>query len=227
MESYERPHKSLERKRGIFFKIGMVVSLMITFFAFEYRTAVPRQEIENFDLWENIPEEDMPVTFRKERAPLQLVPPLPKKFLASSEKVIIIPDDQPPADLPIDSFVLADIIPIDVRKEPEPIDEGPFRVPEISAAFPGGEKALEKYLKSSIRYPESARKRNLDGVVYVTFVIDESGNAIDIDCKGIADKVFHEEAKRVIENMPLWKPGQMGTRKVKVYMTIPVSFKLI
>jgi len=227
MENYERPFKNLERKRGIFFKVGMVFSLLITFFAFEYRTAVPREEIENFDLWENIPEEDMPVTFRKERAPQLQVPPPPKTLMVSSERVIIIPDEQIPAELPIDSFKVVDIIPIEVRKEPEPDDEGPVRVPEINPEFPGGEKALLIYLKSNIRYPEAARKQSLDGIVYVTFVVDELGNAIDIECKGVSDKVFHQEAKRVIENMPRWKPGQMGTRKVKVYMTIPVSFKLI
>lgn len=227
MESYERPHKNLERKRGIFFKLGMVISLLITFFAFEYRTASPRVEIDVYDEWENVPEEDMPVTFRKEQTEQLQPPPTPKPLLASTERVVIIPDDQIPVLVPTDSFKLSDIILIDDRKEPEPVDERPFNIAEINPEFPGGDEALTAYLKGNIRYPEAARKSGLDGIVYVTFVVDEQGRAIDIECKGISDKVFHQEARRVIENMPRWKPGQMGTRKVKVYMTIPVSFKLI
>lgn len=227
MESYERPHQNLERKRGVFFKVGMVISLLITFFAFEYRTASPRVEIDIHDGWENVPEEEMPVTFRKEQTSQLQPPPPPKAHFASSDKVVIIPDIQFPAVLPIDPVQFVDIIPIEPTKEPEPDFDIPVRVPEIEPLFPGGEKALSAYLKSNIRFPEEARRKGLDGTVYVTFVIDELGNAIDIECKGISDVIFHQEAKRVIENMPLWKPGQMGTRKVKVYMTIPVSFKLI
>lgn len=228
MENHDRPHKSLERNKGIFFRLGLVISLMITFFAFEWKTAVPREEIESRDLWENIEEEDMPLTYRKDvvlSKPEAL--PSSKPAVAVSERVILIPDNRTPDPVPDDPGTVIDIIPIDIPNETDSTDDIPVFSAEISPEFPGGLNALRKYLESSIRYPEAARKQGLSGTVYITFVIDEMGKATRLECKGGADKVFYDEAMRVITNMPKWKPGQMGTKKVKVIMSLPVAFRLM
>ena len=41
---------------------------------------------------------------------------------------------------------------------------------EKSAEFPGGMEALENYLKSKIKYPAKARRKMIEGKVFVQFV---------------------------------------------------------
>ncbi len=229
MKTNERPHKSLERNKGTFFRLGLVVSLLITFFAFEWKTPVPREEILTTDPWENIAEESMPVTYRKQITPERPSKPIDyKRQAVVSDAVVVIPDDVLPTTVaPIDSLPIDDIIPIDFRKEIDTTEVTYVFRAEIDPEFPGGLDKLQKYFQNNTRYPETARRKGLAGTVYVTFIIDEYGKPINLECKGGADKVFYDEAMRVVREMPLWKPGQMGTKKVKVLMTMPVAFRLL
>jgi protein TonB len=38
---------------------------------------------------------------------------------------------------------------------------------EVSARYPGGENSLMKYLSTNIKYPNKARKKGIEGVVYI------------------------------------------------------------
>jgi protein TonB len=67
---------------------------------------------------------------------------------------------------------------------------------------------------------------NVEGKVFVQFVIDKDGSPSDITVlKGIGSGC-DEEAVRVIKNMPKWTPGKQRGRPVKVRMSLPIVFKL-
>ena len=70
-----------------------------------------------------------------------------------------------------------------------------------------------EYLGKNIKYPTIA-KNNIQGRVYVTFVVDKDGKVKDAKCYvgGGCD----EEALRVVKNMPEWKPGRQNGRSVLV-----------
>ena len=101
-----------------------------------------------------------------------------------------------------------------------------YAVVEEMPQFPGGDKALQEYLVKNIRYPAIAKDNNMEGIVYVQFVIDETGDIINTKVvKGIGGGC-DEEALRVVNNMPLWIPGKQGGYKVKVLYTLPIKFSL-
>ena len=82
------------------------------------------------------------------------------------------------------------------------------------------------YLKYNLLYPDSARKLNIQGRVIVRFVVNEDGSISDFTLlKGIGGGC-DEEARRLVSNMPPWKPGKQNGVAKKVYYTIPVDFKL-
>ena len=98
--------------------------------------------------------------------------------------------------------------------------------------MPSPKYNLSKYLAANIHYPEIARENNIEGRVIVKFVVDKKGRIGDCKIiKGIGGGC-DEEALRVIENMPRWRPGKQkkpGTNKlrnVKVYFTQPITFNL-
>ena len=90
----------------------------------------------------------------------------------------------------------------------------------------GGIKTFYANIAEDLRYPVSARKKNIQGVVYVEFVIDEAGYLNDIRIvKGI-EKGCDEEAMRAVTISPKWSPGFVRGRPVKRRMTLPIIFKL-
>ena len=83
-----------------------------------------------------------------------------------------------------------------------------------------------QYLGNSMHYPRAARKGNIQGRVIVKFVVNEDGSISDCKViKGIGGGC-DEEALRVIQEMPNWKPGKQNGKFVKVYFTQPITFKL-
>ncbi len=93
--------------------------------------------------------------------------------------------------------------------------------------YEGGMKGLLAYVGSSIVYPEIAKEAGKQGIVYVSFVVNETGNVEGAKVlKGIG-LGCDEEVLRVINKMPRWKKvGKNAGHPVKVRFNIPVSFKL-
>ena len=45
----------------------------------------------------------------------------------------------------------------------------------IPPVFPGGEKALKRFLAENIQYPEDAREKGIEGRVFVTSIVNKEG----------------------------------------------------
>lgn len=96
---------------------------------------------------------------------------------------------------------------------------------ETMPEFPGGERALLKFIRTNIRYPEVARKAKIEGRVVVRFVVDEQGKLKDPVIMRSLSPECDEEALRLIRSMPLWRPGLQNGRGVKIHYTLPIVFK--
>lgn len=92
--------------------------------------------------------------------------------------------------------------------------------------FPGGTEALMKYLSKNIRYPEQAKKENIQGKVYVKFVVEKDGSITDAKVLRSIGGGCDEEALRVVKAMPKWEPGKMQGTPVRVQFNLPIVFKL-
>lgn len=95
-------------------------------------------------------------------------------------------------------------------------------------SFPGGEDAFKKYLRDSIKYPESAKRKGKEGTSYVAFTVTKTGDIESVEiAKGIPGAPeLDAEAVRVIQAMPKWTPGIMNGKPVKVKVTVPIRFTL-
>lgn len=107
----------------------------------------------------------------------------------------------------------------------ENIDEIFVRV-EKKAEFPGGKRALTKYLHENIKYPEKALETGIQGIVMVKFVISQEGKVSRSEVVRSIHPLLDEEALRVVNGMPRWRPAQNGSKNVNSYFTLPVNFKL-
>jgi TonB family protein len=85
---------------------------------------------------------------------------------------------------------------------------------------------MQKYLAEHIRYPEEARKQQIQGRVVIRFVVDKEGNVANPVLQRDIGGGCGAEAMRVVRNMPKWSPGYQGGQPVDVYYTLPVSFRI-
>ncbi|MCF8343163.1 MAG: energy transducer TonB [Bacteroidales bacterium] len=106
------------------------------------------------------------------------------------------------------------------------IDEDVFVVVEQMPEFPGGDEAMYKYIADTISYPEKAKKLGLQGRVFVTFVVERDGSINQARIlRGIGGGC-DEEALRVVQDMPKWKPGIQRGKPVRVQYNLPIKFTL-
>jgi periplasmic protein TonB len=114
-----------------------------------------------------------------------------------------------------------------VEKEVEkPVVEQIFTIVEQNPEFPDGQKAMFSWLSSNIKYPPIARENGIEGTVYVGFVVNTDGSIVDVNVKRGIGGGCNEEAVRVVQQMPNWKPGRQQGRPVRVAFTLPIKFKL-
>jgi len=101
-----------------------------------------------------------------------------------------------------------------------------YTVVEKQPEFPGGIKAMYEFLGENIKYPEAALKGNIEGKVFLSFVVSETGEMSDIAIlKGIGYGC-DAEAVRVLSKFPKWQPAMQDGTPVNVRYNLPINFQL-
>jgi periplasmic protein TonB len=225
MEEKKHPSLDLRKKSGLFFNIGLTLSLGLVIVAFEWETEFELTEIE--------PEEIVMASLLTDNiiATSHPVPAKPKPMSPPTDNIKEVADDAIEEILKKEEFSF----------DPEDftfngvIEDGPttieipdeiFDIVESQPEPIGGMNSFLKDIASQINYPSKARRTGIEGVVFVQFVIDVDGKIIDVKTvKGIGGGC-DEEAVRVIEKAPAWLPGKQRGMPVKVRKIIPIRFIL-
>lgn len=115
-------------------------------------------------------------------------------------------------------------------EEAGPAEAAPeiFTIVEEMPEPEGGMSAFYKYLGSNIQYPAMAREAGISGKCFLRFVVSETGQISDVQvAKGVPGcPDCDKEAIRVIKTYPKWKVGKQNGRPVKVFLSLPISFKI-
>jgi protein TonB len=223
----KKSHKAdLENKRNIFVQLGLVLSLGIVLTAFNISR--PVKTVDGFgDLVnQDIEDEIIPPTFHEEVKPPP--PPPPPKVV----EVLTIIDDDVDIDeefifesTEADEDFIIDAMPV-IRDEEEEDDNQVFVIVEDMPEFPGGEAALRSWIANNVKYPVIAAENGIQGRVYIQFVVNTDGSITDARVARGVDPSLDQEALRVVNNLPRWKPGKQRGQPVRVSYTVPINFQL-
>ena len=216
MELKKNPEVSLENKKSLFFQIGLIVTLVIVFVAFEWKS----YDKVNYDLGQlnldDLEEEIIPITKQEIKPPPP--PPPPPEVIEIVEDEVEIEEELEIEDTESDEDEMIEI-------EEESDDEF-FMVVENMPEFPGGDLGLMKYIQKNVKYPPIAKEYNITGKVYVSFIVDKSGSVTNVKIVRGVDKNLDAEALRVVKSLPKYKPGKQRGKPVRVMFTIPINFTL-
>ncbi len=213
---------NLENKKGIFFEIGLILSLALVLFAFEWKSYDTFKPFIDNRAGAEIIETIVPIT--KPTLPEPKIPePTTLKIVKNTTKNVkeININVEPIKNEPNEPFV-----PMPTKPEPEVPEDKPFISVEEMPDFVGGDEARVNFLRKNVVYPPSAREIGIQGTVYVTFVVERNGEITDVQLlRGIGGGC-EEEAIRVIKAMPKWKPGKQRGKAVRVQFNLPIKFQL-
>ncbi len=85
---------------------------------------------------------------------------------------------------------------------------------------------LYGFIAKNMRYPEEAKKKGIEGKVYMEFVVELDGSLSNVKVtKGIGYGC-DEEVVRVMKAFPKWNPGEKSGKAVRTKMVLPVLFNI-
>jgi TonB family protein len=108
----------------------------------------------------------------------------------------------------------------------EPKKSEAFTMVEQMPEFEGGEDSLKQYIARNTKYPPNVIENKVTGIVFVSFIVNEDGSISEAQVTKGINGGCNEEALKVINNMPKWKPGKQSGHKVRVYYEVPVVFSV-
>ncbi len=223
MEIKKSEKADLEKNRNTYTMVGMIITLALVWFAFEYKT----YDQANMDFMQTaLLDDEEDVVLQTERN----TPPPPPPPPTQTTIIKIVEDDIKVDDLDIsietdDEEEIEEQI-ITQEEEKEVAEEEIFVFVEDQPGFPGGDEARLNYLRQNIKYPEMANENNIQGTVHVTFVVEKDGSVSNVKVlRGIGGGC-DEEAVRVIKSMPRWTPGKQRGRAVRAQFNMPIRFVL-
>lgn len=222
MEQKKSNSVNLERKRGAFFFMGLVMTTAVVGMAFEYENFVQEESVE---------------VAQNEELEVEMVFEIPEEEEIIEEKKVVIPppvfddpiiiDDKDQDDEPDFTFIDDDIDP-DLYDDPEPpiAEEKILDFAPVEPEFIGGEAAMQAWIADHIEYPPLAAEMGQEGKVYVQFVVNKNGSIEQVQIRQGVSDALDAEAKRVVKKMPKWKPGENAGKPVRVRFTLPIHFRL-
>ncbi len=96
---------------------------------------------------------------------------------------------------------------------------------EDTPIFPGGDKAMYEFLAKNLKYPQAAKDSNIQGTVYVQFVVEKDGSIVESKVLRDIGGGCGKEALRVVKLMPKWMPRKQGGKRVRSEFTLPIVFQ--
>jgi TonB family protein len=98
---------------------------------------------------------------------------------------------------------------------------------EFKEAVPiDGYPAIYEYFSRTLQYPEEGLKDSIQGVVTVSFIINESGTPEKIQIENSLGEAFDRETIKMIEHMPRWNPATVNGNPIASRLAIPLTFQI-
>jgi protein TonB len=205
---YKNPDVDLKLKYRRVFEASMVIAIAILIVVlYSFKRFQPEYKLEKtVDV--QIETVDIPQTEQINRPP----PPARPSIPIASE------DEDLPEELTIDETEIDFSKPLEEAPPPPPEEEEPI------VEFYALSEKPEVIHRVEPAYPDLARKAGIEGMVVAKVLIDTKGNVEKVEI--VKSHPMLDEAAMAAAKQFKFKPGKQRDRFVKVWMTIPFTFRL-
>jgi len=215
---------NLENYRVIFLQVGIILTLSLILGAFEWKTSVEFETLDEYLFKGETVTIDIPIT-RPEPEKKAVKPPTPIETLIIANNDEIITDEPLIASTEMN---WDDEVDISIYKEPEEVFEEPiyYSVQEYPKFMGKDDNAFRQYIIENIKFPVMAQENGLVGKVQVQFVVDLDGALSQIKILRGVHPTIDKEVMRVVRNSPKWEPAVQSGKNVRAMYGITIAFEL-
>lgn len=234
MEPKKNPKADLENYRGLFLQTGLVLALLVSIIALEWKS-YDDSVADLGELEVEIDDEIIPIT-QRQTAPPPPPPPPPPEVIEVVEDDVELEEELEIASTETDETEEVEVIEMEEEVSDEILN---FAVVESVPVFPGCEDASSNdekkacfqkqmfgHVRDNFKFPEMARQMGIQGKVYVNFVIEKNGSISNVEVVRGVDPLLDEEAARVIKQLPDMTPAKQRGKPVRMSFTMPINAKL-
>lgn len=223
----------LEKKRFVFFLLGLSMALSIVIMVVNW-TSIDNRQAFLADVHVALEEEEVMVTQRVLTKPPP--PPLQPDKIDVVDEVVVLTEE-----------LVIDLKDIDDNDEIEDVDVGlegtdeilRMEVVENKPIFPGCEdevgevnralcfqRMMQQHVSNNFQFPELSKVMNSQGLVIVYFVINKDGSISDVRVIKGVDEALNDEALRVINKLPNFEPAKQRGRPVRMGFKMPINARI-
>lgn len=228
------PEADIKTGRNIVMAFGFIFAFGTSIYAFNYankKTEV--MELASMEIEEDF-EVEAPQTEQKPPPPPPPPPP-PEIEVVEDDQILEEEPEIQDTEIEADEEIEVPEVP---EEEEEVVEETIFTVVEDMPKFKGCEsmsgaaatqctmKKIQEYAYK-VDYPQIAIDNDIEGKVYISFVVGKDGKVTDVKLLRGVDKLLDNAAMKHIKSMPKFaSPGKQRGKAVKVKYNIPIVFKL-
>jgi protein TonB len=237
MKEKKNPRYNLENYKFIFFLLGLVVALGLVLWLFDLKFY--DRPVEFTQEMDRVYTEDDVIPITKQKLPEAPPPPVPEIIEVVSDEVEL-EVELDIASTETDQTEAVDWEPVEVVEEEEEANEVlNFAVVERVPVFPGCEGAknnndrkacfqqkLLEFVVQNFKYPPKARELNIQGRVYVKFVIEKNGSVSNIQVLRGVDPILDDAAVECIQDLPRIAPAEQRGKPVRMSFVLPIYAKM-
>ena len=238
--SRKSPQTNLEKRRPLFFAIGLTTALFLTILALEWTS--PVRDLPDFSSELAFAEElDWTVPVTVLRSP-ELPAKAKKAPKISPDQFKIIDNNLPVLDLGNELLFTGIDDGLDVVIDPDPVDPlevFSFAQVESMPIFQGCEDAigndalyqcmnvqLMRFIAREFEVSERMMQFSSGEKVYVEFIIEKNGAVSQAKIIRGSDELVGEEAIRVVQSLPDFTPAKLNGKPVRMSYILPINVKL-
>ena len=230
------PEADINTSKNMAMAFAFIFAFGTSIFAFNYANKSTKiVEVEKFEVETDF-EAEAPQT-EQVKPPPPPPPPPPEIEVVDDDEVI--KDETPLQDTEIEKDEEV-VVKEPVKKvvEEEEAEPAFFLVVEDMPKYKGCEglkgdeatqctmKAIMKYVGENVEYPRVAESNDIEGKVFVSFVVDKDGSVTDVQVVRGVDKDLDNAAVKVVKSLPKFTPGKQRGKAARVKYNIPIVFKL-
>ncbi len=237
MNAKKNSRYDLERKRIVFFQLGLLTSGAFTLAAFTYKSP-----IENDVQKHRVAVQEILVIEEVQKEIPKLADPIPEVVKApdvsTTGPTLNITQDvnsninqtnnstkNVKSDVGVGGITVK-TGDLDLDLGTVDVDIEIVEIPAKDAQFIGGTAAMQKFINENLNYPDDAIEMNMQGRIYLSFVVERDGSVSNVNVERGIFQSMDKEAARVVRSFPNWIPGEMPSGKVRTRVRVPINFTL-
>ena len=235
MIAKKNPKFNEEKRRGVYFQLGLMVVGASAMMAFTWRSPINvKSSVPIAERGTEIPEEKIVIDVEK---PKKIEPKVEKiekpkkvelkktKDLTKDLKVTDNNDVDEKSQVNDDKFksIVEGKFDVDIGERPK-LGEAAVKFPDKDAQFEGNWLV---FLKKNVVYPSYSQMVGDQAKIHISFIVEKDGSITKVKVLNKNAPIeLQKEALRVVKSAPKWEPGILNGEYVRSYKNVSINFVL-